>query len=112
MRYVQTACLSGRQENGAALKIVDEAIQVHGAHGVSQDSGLSALYTNLRTLRVADGPDIVHLQTVSKMEINKQVSPTGRNMSGENKNIVKYNKFAHVPEIAYDKLAPHLQSKA
>ncbi len=95
----------------AALKIVDEAIQVHGAHGVSQDSGLSALYTNLRTLRVADGPDIVHLQTVSKMEINKQVSATGRRMSGENKNIVKYNKFEHVPEISYAKLAPHLQSK-
>eukprot|EP00943_MAST-04B_sp_MAST-4B-sp1_P009670 g9670.t1 len=95
----------------AALKIVDEAIQVHGAHGVSQDSGLAALYTQLRTLRVADGPDIVHLQTVSKMEINKQVSPTGRRMSGENKNIVKYDKFAHVPEISYTKLAPHLQSK-
>merc|ERR1711866_37649 len=43
------------------LKIVDEAIQVHGAHGVSQDSRLTDLYTNIRTIRIADGPDIVHL---------------------------------------------------
>lgn len=43
-----------------ALKIVDDAIQIHGAHGVSQDSQLSSIYTGLRTLRLADGPDIVH----------------------------------------------------
>jgi acyl-CoA dehydrogenase len=95
----------------AALKIVDEAMQVHGAHGVGPDSGLSSLYANLRTLRVADGPDIVHLQTVAKMEINKQVSPMGRRMSGENKNIVKYDKFSHVPDISYANLAPHLKTK-
>merc|ERR1712054_327072 len=48
------------------LKIIDEAIQVHGAHGVSQDSRLSDLYTAVRTIRVADGPDIVHLNTIAK----------------------------------------------
>ena len=54
-----------------ALKIIDDAIQVHGAHGVSQDSKLSDMYTHVRTLRVADGPDIVHLNTVVKSELSK-----------------------------------------
>merc|ERR1712022_23870 len=53
----------------AALKIVDEAIQIHGAHGVSQDSQLAGMYTGLRTIRVADGPDIVHMNTIAKMEL-------------------------------------------
>jgi acyl-CoA dehydrogenase len=95
----------------AALKIVDEAIQVHGAHGVGPDSGLSALYANLRTLRVADGPDIVHLQTVAKFEIGKKASVAGIQMSGENKNIRKYKKFEHVPDISYSHLFPQLKSK-
>ena len=38
-----------------ALKVIDDAIQLHGAHGVSQDSKLADMYTNIRTLRVADG---------------------------------------------------------
>merc|ERR1719446_954560 len=53
------------------LKIIDEAIQMHGAHGVSQDSKLGDLYQNLRTLRVADGPDIVHLNTIAKEELKR-----------------------------------------
>merc|ERR1712232_485959 len=78
------------------LKIIDEAIQVHGAHGVSQDSKLSDLYAGLRTLRVADGPDIVHLNTVAKEELKKKSSVLGAMVSGTNKNIEKYGKFAHV----------------
>ena len=39
----------------AVLRILDEAIQVHGAHGVSQDSRLAEMWTHMRTLRVADG---------------------------------------------------------
>merc|ERR1712187_201856 len=78
------------------LKIIDEAIQVHGAHGVSQDSQLSAIYTGLRTLRVADGPDIVHLNTIAKEELKKKTSVMGAMVSGTNKNIEKYGKFKHV----------------
>lgn len=78
------------------LKIVDEAIQVHGAHGVSQDSMLTDLYTGIRILRVADGPDIVHLNTVAKEELKRKSSVMGAMVSGTNKNIEKYGKFKHV----------------
>jgi len=84
-----------------ALKIVDEAIQIHGAHGLSQDSKLSEMYASLRTLRVADGPDIVHLNTIAKMEINAPLTLVGERVSGINTNIDKYGKFAHVPDIAF-----------
>merc|ERR1712154_601794 len=78
------------------LKIIDDAIQIHGAHGVSQDSRLSDLYTHIRTLRAADGPDIVHLNTIAKEELKKKSSVMGAMISGENKNIKKYGKFDHV----------------
>merc|ERR1712226_1367280 len=45
------------------LKIIDEAIQVHGAHGVSQASKLTDLYPHIRHVRLADCPDVVHLNT-------------------------------------------------
>merc|ERR1712014_433135 len=80
----------------AALKIVDEAIQVHGAHGVSQDSKLSDMWTGIRTLRVADGPDIVHLNTIAKEELKRKTSYMGQMTSGTNKNIEKYGKFKDV----------------
>merc|ERR1712232_1107464 len=78
------------------LKIIDDAIQIHGAHGVSQDSRLSDLYTHIRTLRVADGPDIVHLNTIAKDELKKKTSVMGAMVSGTNKNIEKFGKFQHV----------------
>jgi acyl-CoA dehydrogenase len=78
------------------LKIIDEAIQVHGAHGVSQDSRLTDLYTNVRTLRTADGPDIVHLNTIAKEELKKKSTVMGAMVSGKNHNIEKYGKFDHV----------------
>merc|ERR1719436_2077365 len=80
----------------AALKIIDEAIQIHGAHGVSQDSQLASMWTNMRTLRVADGPDMVHMMTIAKNEIAKGQSDIGRNVSGINRNVEKYGKFSHV----------------
>merc|ERR1719238_1219327 len=78
------------------LKIIDEAIQVHGAHGVSQDSRLSDLYTGVRTIRLADGPDIVHLNTIAKEELKRKTSVMGSMVSGTNKNIEKYGKFKDV----------------
>merc|ERR1719240_1402700 len=78
------------------LKIIDEAIQVHGAHGVSQDSRLSDLYTGIRTIRIADGPDIVHLNTIAKEELKKKGTVMGAMVSGTNPNIKKYGKFDHV----------------
>ncbi|MEO1115452.1 MAG: acyl-CoA dehydrogenase family protein [Pseudomonadota bacterium] len=54
-----------------ALKVVDEAMQVHGAAGISQDFPLAAMWTHLRTLRFADGPDAVHRRQVARTELRK-----------------------------------------
>ncbi|MED6178740.1 putative acyl-CoA dehydrogenase ibr3, partial [Stylosanthes scabra] len=48
-----------------ALKVLKMAIQVHGAAGVSSDTVLSHLWAAARTLRIADGPDEVHLGTIA-----------------------------------------------
>ncbi|KAL1781767.1 acyl-CoA dehydrogenase family member 11 [Sigmodon hispidus] len=53
-------------------KIADWAIQVHGGAGVSQDFPLANMYALIRTLRLADGPDEVHLSTIAKMELQDQ----------------------------------------
>jgi acyl-CoA dehydrogenase len=53
------------------LKIVDRAIQAHGAAGVCQDTFLAAAWAGLRTLRLADGPDEVHRESVAKVELSK-----------------------------------------
>jgi acyl-CoA dehydrogenase len=50
-------------------EIIDEAIQIHGATGVSQWTPLARMYTNQRTLRLADGPDEVHYMVVGRAEI-------------------------------------------
>ena len=52
-----------------SIRIVDEAIQMFGALGVSQDTPLAGMYMSQRTLRLADGPDEVHLQTIARIEI-------------------------------------------
>jgi acyl-CoA dehydrogenase len=54
-----------------ALKVVDEAVQMFGGQGVSQDVPLSAMWTHLRTLRLADGPDAVHRRQVARAELKK-----------------------------------------
>jgi acyl-CoA dehydrogenase len=46
---------------------------VHGGAGVSDDFPLASLYAHARTLRIADGPDDVHLRTVARMELGKYV---------------------------------------
>ncbi len=55
-----------------ALKVLDRAIQVHGGKGVSSDTWLSAAWAHIRTLRLADGPDEVHLETITRLELKKQ----------------------------------------
>ncbi|NXN06424.1 ACD11 dehydrogenase, partial [Indicator maculatus] len=56
----------------AVVKVIDTAIQVHGAAGVSQDSPLAFMFAYLRTLRLADGPDEVHLSTLARWELLDQ----------------------------------------
>lgn len=54
-----------------ALKVLDRAIQVHGGKGVSSDSGLAYAWASIRALRMADGPDEVHLETVTRLELKR-----------------------------------------
>jgi acyl-CoA dehydrogenase len=51
-------------------EIIDQAIQMHGAAGVSQWTPLADMYTSQRTLRLADGPDEVHWMVVGRKEVN------------------------------------------
>jgi acyl-CoA dehydrogenase len=51
--------------------IIDQAIQIHGATGVSQWTPLARMYTGQRTLRIADGPDEVHHMVVGRNEVRK-----------------------------------------
>jgi acyl-CoA dehydrogenase len=54
-----------------ALRVLDRAIQAHGAAGVSQDTFLAHAWASSRTLRLADGPDEVHLEAIAKIELKK-----------------------------------------
>ncbi len=52
-----------------ALRVLDRAIQAHGGAGVSQDTFLAGAWANVRTLRLADGPDEVHAEAIAKHEL-------------------------------------------
>ncbi|MBD0369690.1 MAG: acyl-CoA dehydrogenase family protein [Pyrinomonadaceae bacterium] len=54
-----------------ALRVLDRAIQAHGGGGVSDDFFLAAAWANARTLRLADGPDEVHIESIARMELRK-----------------------------------------
>jgi acyl-CoA dehydrogenase len=55
-----------------ALKVIDRAIQAHGGLGVCNDIWLAAAYANIRTLRLADGPDEVHREVIARLELGKE----------------------------------------
>ena len=55
----------------ATIRIIDEAIQMYGGLGVSQDTPLAAMYMGQRTLRLADGPDAVHRMVVGRNELRQ-----------------------------------------
>jgi acyl-CoA dehydrogenase len=54
-----------------ALRVLDRAVQAHGGGGVCQDFELASAWASARTLRLADGPDEVHRETVAKLELRK-----------------------------------------
>ncbi len=54
-----------------ALRVLDRAIQAHGGAGVSQDTFLAAAWASVRTLRIADGPDEVHTESIARHELRK-----------------------------------------
>jgi len=60
------------------LRVLDRAIQAHGGAGVSQDTFLASAWANVRTLRLADGPDEVHTESIAKLELRKWGIPQAR----------------------------------
>jgi acyl-CoA dehydrogenase len=54
-----------------ALRVIDRAIQAHGALGVSDDVPLASMYAHVRTLRLADGPDEVHRMSIARRELRQ-----------------------------------------
>ena len=57
-----------------ALEVIDKAIQTHGGGGVSQDHPLAQFWIYARSLRLADGPDEVHLESIAKLELAQHSS--------------------------------------
>lgn len=55
----------------AGQQVVDTAIQIHGGMGVCQDTILARAFAYMRSLRIADGPDDVHMRTVARYELKK-----------------------------------------
>ena len=55
----------------AALQVLDRAIQAHGAAGVSDDTFLASAWAHTRTIRLADGPDEVHRESIAKAELKR-----------------------------------------
>jgi len=60
-----------------ALEVIDQAVQMHGGAGVSQDFPLARMWTAVRTLRLADGPDAVHRRVISKAELKRYTNEGG-----------------------------------
>ena len=58
------------------LRVLDRAIQAHGGAGVSEDTFLAAAWAGVRTLRLADGPDEVHVESIAKNELRKWANPS------------------------------------
>jgi len=60
-----------------ALEVIDQAVQMHGGAGVSQDFPLARMWTHVRTLRLADGPDAVHRRVIAKAEMKRYTNEAG-----------------------------------
>ena len=58
-----------------ALAVIDNAMQTHGAMGVSQDTPLARMFAWIRALRFADGPDEVHRQSIARRELRRWAPP-------------------------------------
>jgi acyl-CoA dehydrogenase len=64
-----------------ALRVLDRAIQAHGGAGVSQDTFLASAWAGVRSLRLADGPDEVHIESVAKWELGRSNQRSGPGVS-------------------------------
>ncbi|WEW56583.1 acyl-CoA dehydrogenase [Emydomyces testavorans] len=85
-----------------ALTVIDRAIQAYGGMGVCQDTPLAAMWAHTRTLRLADGPDEVHLQQMGRRENNKREEDATAKLTWqkqETERLLKANGFGHKPQL-------------
>lgn len=66
-----------------ALTVIDRAVQIYGAMGVCQDTPLANMWAQIRTLRIADGPDEVHLQQMGKRENKERKAEVARKLEAQ-----------------------------
>lgn len=87
-----------------ALTVIDRAVQSFGGAGVSQDTPLASMWANIRTLRLADGPDEVHLQQLGKNENKRGQEVTQR--------ILRQKGLSEKIMAQYNVKGPHLGPQA
>jgi acyl-CoA dehydrogenase len=68
-----------------ALRVIDRAIQAHGGAGVSQDTFLASAWAAIRTLRLADGPDEVHIESIAKLELAKSAKSESATVTSDSR---------------------------
>ncbi len=69
------------EKTRTALEIIDDAIEAHGGGGVTSDFGLARMDANMRSLRLADGPDEVNRRSIARIELKKQAERSGIDLS-------------------------------
>jgi acyl-CoA dehydrogenase len=72
-----------------ACNVIDRAIQVHGAAGISDDVPLARLYAWHRAMRLFDGPDEVHMRTIARAELGKELHPPASAVAGSGQPLVE-----------------------
>jgi len=83
-----------------ALNVLDRAIQAHGGAGLSQDFFLAHAWAALRSLRLADGPDEVHLESIAKMEVERNQAKSAAHLRGSLVNIPSLQNQLSEPDLA------------
>ena len=83
-----------------ALKVIDEAVQMHGAMGISQDTSLGHAWKHVRTLRFADGPDAVHRRQVAREELRKHTQQKGLSSM----KAIVCNEYGPIDDLSFEEM--------
>jgi len=75
------------------LTVIDRAMQSFGAEGVSQDTELARRWAGIRTLRIADGPDAVHIQQVGQRELKRAPGLVKKAQELQRKEVAMLQKY-------------------
>lgn len=78
-----------------ALTVIDRAVQAHGAAGVSQDFPLASMWAHMRTVRIADGPDEVHLQQMGRNENKRNGAVVAKIQAQQARVVAKLREYGY-----------------